>query len=356
MLNVWSTHQFWLGLFQALGVPANRIAFSSNTSEEQGREFGRGRGTVDCCYPVKCISGHYGELLARDKHRKIDVRISPMIYSLPSFLRGQVLDNLACPRVMAAPENIKAGFLKEKDAFADRGIRYVTPLVSLGDPPLVPKQLHPALKEIFPEIEFAETKEAVRQGYEALKAFNEKAWHRGREVLERCAAWLGPDGESPLDDAARAHLQRLNEEMAADGLRVIALAEGAASAEKELPPRLMFLGFAAMADPPAPGVPEAITALREAGVRTVMVTGDQRATGEAIARQLGMLGPGDEGIDARALGHMPDDVLDRRLPLPGTEHRDCPPRADQHRVALRDAGRRLPGGDGDRERHARRVS
>jgi predicted nucleotide-binding protein (sugar kinase/HSP70/actin superfamily) len=189
---MWSTHQFWVGLFGALGVEGRKIAFSSDTSEEQGRQFAKGRGTVDCCYPVKCISGHYGELVARDKHRKIDVLFSPMIYSLPSFLKGHVVDNLACPRVAAGPENIKAGFLKEKDAFAERGIRYVTPLVSLGDPPLVPKQLHPALKEIFPEIELAETKEAVRQGYEALKAFNEKAWRRGREVLEQCAAADSP--------------------------------------------------------------------------------------------------------------------------------------------------------------------
>jgi predicted nucleotide-binding protein (sugar kinase/HSP70/actin superfamily) len=188
VLNIWSTHQFWVGLFGALGVEARRLVFSSDTSEEQGRQFAKGRGTVDCCYPVKCISGHYGELLARDKHRKIDVLFSPMIYSLPSFLAGHVLDNLACPRVMAAPENIKAGFLKEKDAFAERGIRYVTPLVSLGDPPLVAKQLHPALEQIFPGIEFAETKQAVRQGYEALEAFNRKARRCSREVLERCAA------------------------------------------------------------------------------------------------------------------------------------------------------------------------
>ena len=39
------------------------MTFSSDTSEEQYRNFGRGRGTVDCCYPVKCISGHYGELI-----------------------------------------------------------------------------------------------------------------------------------------------------------------------------------------------------------------------------------------------------------------------------------------------------
>src|SRR5688572_12026839 len=188
VLNMWSTHQFWVGLLVALGVNPRKIVFSSDTSEERGRAFTKGRGTVDCCYPVKSISGHYGELLARDKHRKIDVLFSPMIYSLPSFLKGHVLDTLACPRVMAAPENIKAGFLKEKDAFAERGIRYVTPLTSLGDPPLVPKQLYPALKEIFPELTLEETKKAVREGFGALDAVNSQARRRGRDILEQCAA------------------------------------------------------------------------------------------------------------------------------------------------------------------------
>ena len=185
---MWSTHQFWVGLFEALGVEPRKIVFSSDTSEEQGRAFAKGRGTVDCCYPVKSISGHYGELLALDKHRKIDVLFSPMIYSLPSFMKGHVLDTLACPRVMAAPENIKAGFLKEKNAFAERKIKYVAPLASLGDPALVPKQLHPALKEIFPELTLQETKEAVRKGFEALDAINARARRRGRDILEQCAA------------------------------------------------------------------------------------------------------------------------------------------------------------------------
>jgi len=46
-----------------IGISSENIVFSSDTSEEQGREFGKGRGTVDCCYPVKAISGHYGELI-----------------------------------------------------------------------------------------------------------------------------------------------------------------------------------------------------------------------------------------------------------------------------------------------------
>ena len=62
-LNVWSTHQFWIGCLTALGIAPENIVFSSETSEDQYREFGRGRGAVDCCHPVKCMSGHYGELV-----------------------------------------------------------------------------------------------------------------------------------------------------------------------------------------------------------------------------------------------------------------------------------------------------
>jgi len=186
VLNVWTTHQFWLGFFGALGIPNNRVVFSSDTSEEQMREHGRGRGTVDCCYPVKCVSGHYGELLFGQK-RKIDVLFSPMIYSLDSFLRGHVMDSLACPRVMAAPENIKAGFIKEKDVFAESGVRYVAPLVSLGEPPLVPRQLYESLRDVIEGLTLEETKVAVEEGYRTLQAFNQEMRARSRQVLEWCA-------------------------------------------------------------------------------------------------------------------------------------------------------------------------
>src|ERR1700704_587086 len=181
VLNIWSTHQFWLGLLVALGFDPRRIVFSEVTSDEQGREFGRGRGTVDCCYPVKCMSGHYGELLFGQK-RKIDILLSPMIRTLPSFLNGNVVNSLSCPRVMAAPENIKAGFLKEKDVFAEQGIKYVSPLVSLGEPPLVPKQLHQALKDAIPALTLAETARAVQAGYAVLETFNQTHRAKTREI------------------------------------------------------------------------------------------------------------------------------------------------------------------------------
>jgi predicted nucleotide-binding protein (sugar kinase/HSP70/actin superfamily) len=185
VLNMWNTHQFWVGFLTALGIKSINIVFSEDTSEGQFRTFGKGRGTVDSCYPVKCISGHYGELVFGQK-KKIDVLLSPMIHSLPSFLHGHVIDTLACPRVMAGPENIKAGFMKEGDVFAAHGMRYASPFVSLGEPSVVPHQLYTALKGVL-ELEKEETEYAVAAGYMALDTFNRKMRGKGREVLAWCA-------------------------------------------------------------------------------------------------------------------------------------------------------------------------
>jgi len=187
VLNVWSTHRFWLGLFAALGVPPQRVVFSSDTSEEQFREFGRGRGTVDCCYPVKCVAAHYGELLFGQK-RKIGVLFSPMVYSLPSVLGGHVIDSLACPRVMAAPEMARAGFTREKDVFAEAGVHHVAPFVSLAEPALVPGQLHAALAGFLPGLTPDETERAVAAGFAALEEFNAALRARSRDILVRAAA------------------------------------------------------------------------------------------------------------------------------------------------------------------------
>lgn len=185
VLNVWSTHQFWVGFLRELGIAAENIVFSSDTSEEQGREFGKGRGTVDCCYPVKAMSGHYGELIFGQK-KKINVLLSPMIYSLPSILHGHVVDTISCTRVMAGPENIKAGFLKERDVFAENGITYASPFVTLGDREMVAEQMYVSLKEIF-DLDLEETERAVQAGYRALDRFSAKVRQQSREILAWCA-------------------------------------------------------------------------------------------------------------------------------------------------------------------------
>lgn len=187
VLNLWSTHQFWIGFLGALGIDPRHIEFSSDSSEDQARQFAKGRGTVDCCYPVKCISGHYGELLAHDRRHKIDVLLCPMISSLPSYLNGHVAASLACPRVMGAPENIKAGFLKERDLFAEQAVRHAAPLVSLSDPPVVPKQLFEGLREVIPGLTMQETRRATAAGFAALENYSTQLRAQARQVLVECA-------------------------------------------------------------------------------------------------------------------------------------------------------------------------
>src|SRR4029077_14086124 len=94
---------------------------------------------------------------------------------------------LSCPRVMAAPENIKAGFLKTTDEFAAQGISYVAPLVCLGEPRLMPRQMFQALAPVIPGLTQAETEKAVAAGFAALANFDRIARGKSRDILRSCA-------------------------------------------------------------------------------------------------------------------------------------------------------------------------
>ncbi len=133
-------------------------------------------------------------------------------------------------------------------------------------------------------------------------------------VLGRCDRWLAEEGERPLEEGRRRLLKEENDRLAAEGLRVLGLASGAVQEASETGLRgLVFVGLVGLVDPPAPGVRETIGKLRTAGIRTVMVTGDQRGTAEAIARDLGMLGPADETLDGRELLRLGEGELRERV-------------------------------------------
>ena len=133
------------------------------------------------------MSGHYGELVFGQK-QKLDILLSPMIYNLPSFLSGHVAKSLTCPRVMAAPENIKAGFIKEQDVFAEAGITYVTPFVSLDEPLLVPKQLFEAHEgRASPGSPTRRRRGRSTPASGRCATFSERLRKKSREVLEWCA-------------------------------------------------------------------------------------------------------------------------------------------------------------------------
>lgn len=144
-------------------------------------------------------------------------------------------------------------------------------------------------------------------------------------VLERCANVRTGTGANPLDDAGRAVLLKRNEALAARGLRVLALASGPVDDATEDSLRdLTFVAFCGTLDPPAVGVRETIQLLRDAGIRTVMITGDQRLTAEAVARDLGILGGDDEVMEGKTLAELPEQDLAARLERVGAFSRVSP--------------------------------
>jgi Ca2+-transporting ATPase len=132
-------------------------------------------------------------------------------------------------------------------------------------------------------------------------------------------------GEQPLDEGGRARLRDVNQGLASEGLRVLAVAYGpVARAEESALDRLTFVGFIGFMDPPAPGVRATIAELRAAGLRTVMITGDQRLTAEAVGRELGLLSSGDQVIDGRELSALSTSELRARLAHVGAFSRVTP--------------------------------
>lgn len=137
------------------------------------------------------------------------------------------------------------------------------------------------------------------------------------DVLELCRWDLRGGTRRLLTADRRAAILRANDAMATDALRVLGFALGDA-AEAELGEdgvtvpvaELTWLGLVGLADPVRPGMAVLMRRLHEAGLRTVMMTGDQVPTACAVARQLG-LAENDpiEVFDAAHTGLLSDDVL-----------------------------------------------
>ncbi len=139
-------------------------------------------------------------------------------------------------------------------------------------------------------------------------------------VLPRCAtiatgAATGA-GVAPID---QARLMQAAEDMAEDGLRVLAVAcrrwgalptERAADAVER---DLTLLGLVGLLDPPREEAAAAVATCRAAGITPVMITGDHPVTARAIARQIGMLDEGGAVLTGRELQALSEQQLQRRV-------------------------------------------
>ncbi len=135
-------------------------------------------------------------------------------------------------------------------------------------------------------------------------------------LVPRCG-WIRHQGEKqPLDTNGQQELLAYAQRLAERGLRVLMVAEGPPETPLDNPHELTALGFVGISDPLKPTVPATVRRCHDAGVHMIMITGDHPATARTIAREAGLLGPGEQNgkvLTGYEVMEMPDDELDERL-------------------------------------------
>lgn len=140
-------------------------------------------------------------------------------------------------------------------------------------------------------------------------------------VLEVCSRRLDREAEREMSEADRKQWLERNDRMASGGLRMLALAaKNVESAEAEPYENLTFLGLVGLLDPPREDVSPAIADCHKAGVRVIMVTGDQPATARNIAAAVGLVESADvevmRGSELKSAGELSDSERQRLLQTP----------------------------------------
>ncbi len=134
-------------------------------------------------------------------------------------------------------------------------------------------------------------------------------------LLENCSQIYWQGELKPLTAQIKAAVLAEHDQMAAQALRVLAFAAKETKAltwaqqEETLEQDLIFLGLVGMIDPPRKDALQAVQQCHQAGIRAVMITGDHKATAEAIAGQLAICQADDMVITGSEL----DELSDKKL-------------------------------------------
>lgn len=132
------------------------------------------------------------------------------------------------------------------------------------------------------------------------------------EVIKHCTHILISGRIRPLTEYHRRQIQQTVAAMSSQALRTLAVAMRK-EALGPLEEQLVFLGITGMKDPARPEAAEAVSTFREAGVDTVMITGDHVETAFAIGRQLGIVNRMEQCMTGDTLQALSDKELERRL-------------------------------------------
>ena len=131
-------------------------------------------------------------------------------------------------------------------------------------------------------------------------------------ILDRCISIATKDGVRPITEEDKQIILNQNNKYSEEGLRVLTFAykvsDEALSVETEYD--YTFLGLVSMIDPPREESKQAVADAIRAGIKPIMITGDHKITASAIARQIGIMQPGDMAVTGMELDAMSDDELD----------------------------------------------
>jgi Ca2+-transporting ATPase len=130
------------------------------------------------------------------------------------------------------------------------------------------------------------------------------------DIIGGCSRLYSADGDVALTPADREWFRDVEQRMAANGLRVLAIAikHGASAADAEAD--MTLVGLVAMLDPPRPEARAAVATCEQAGIRAVMITGDHPLTARTVAQELGLL-TGHRVVTGQELDAMTDETLQR---------------------------------------------
>ena len=160
-------------------------------------------------------------------------------------------------------------------------------------------------------------------------------------LMERCNEYLKGYELKPFDGEAREKAAAANEELSNGAYRVLGYAfqqynEKPEESMELLENNLIFAGLTGMIDPPREEVRDSIKECHDAGIKTVMITGDFKNTAVAIAKNLTIYGENSKALSGVELEEMTDQQLDDQIEDVAVFARVSP----EHKVRIVDAWQR----------------
>ncbi len=135
-------------------------------------------------------------------------------------------------------------------------------------------------------------------------------------ILDSCNRIYAEGVERELTEQDRERILQMNQAMAAGALRVLGLAykcllgrEQGNDVVEGVEDEMIWLGLVGMIDPPREEVKQAVVLCKQAGIESVMITGDHKLTAEAIAKELSMLVEGDIALSGKELDGLTPEAL-----------------------------------------------